>query len=1084
MMRLQLRLLGSPEVRLDGEPVSGFRSGKTQALLYYLALTGQQHMRPALAGLLWGAWPEKEARINLNQSLSNLRHLLGEHLRIDRHSVALHRSSVCWLDVEALDAEDVTLPQVIALLRGELLEGFCVHDAAEFEAWLRHERLRLRERALAVLHRLAEHHRAQGEWHSAIEATRYMLALEPWREETHRQLMLLLAHSGQRSAALAQYNLCCQALADELDIDPTDETTALYHAIRQGTDDPSPPSPTHPTVTPSHTTPFVGRAEELAQILQRLWDPACRLLTVMGPGGIGKTRLAAEATHRLADDFPDGVYWVDLQPAQNTEALISAIADALALTLAGRDDPTRQLLRSLRGKRLLLVLDNFEQLADSADVLSAVLQHCATIKLLVTSRVALHLQEEWLYPVSGLPYPSAEESGLAWADVEHFGAVQLFVEHVQRVRPDFSPAREQADLLRICRLVEGTPLALELAAAWARSLDCATIAAEIERNLTFLTSSLRNISQRHRSMSAVFAHSWALLSSAEQAVFPQLALFRGGFRREAAEAVTGATLPLLTSLVDQSLLRWQANGRYQMHELLRQYALNHMEHAAQPADQIHRRHAAYYLEFLHQRQAAILGRGQAQAADAIAAEWENIRMAWHWAVQHSQVEAIGDAIEALAMFCHMKGRYLDAARLYEAAQQGLPADVPAHRQVHALILSELGWVAIRLGQFERATHLFDACCALYRDLDLPPLPGQGTDPLLGLSTLASIRGDYAQAETLAQQACQTATRHHHVHNLQTAYYQLASIAYAGGNYAQAQQYAQAAYAACQQTGDEWFKAYCLNEMGRAALALGDDAAAQRHFEASYEGRRLFADPEGMALASRNLGEVALRQQQWTAAHDHFAHSVALYGKVDDKGGLAAAHNGAARVAVARGDVEAARAAFRQALTLAAEIHFTPLLLVILADVGQFLLTTAQTETGLALLALAQQQAAADQETKRLVDQQLRQAQTTLSPARLAAAVPPPDLATAVLVAQTALTIPPQPRAASHPATAQPLVEPLSAREMEVLQLLAQGLTNREIADRLTVVVGTVKAHNNSIFGKLGVTNRTQAAARARALKLL
>ena len=294
--------------------------------------------------------------------------------------------------------------------------------------------------------------------------------------------------------------------------------------------------------------------------------------------------------------------------------------------------------------------------------------------------------------------------------------------------------------------------------------------------------------------------------------------------------------------MDKSLLRWQANGRYQIHERLRQYAEKRLAQSAADAARIQGRHATYYLDFLHRRGQAILGGQQRQAATEIAADLDNIRTAWYWAAQHHMVEAIGQAIVALAMYWHIKGRYQDAVRMLEDALHYLKDISPAEQPARALLLSEMGWIAIRLGDFDKAEQVFNESDAIYRQLELSPLPGQGTDPLLGLRTLASIQGDYSQAEHLAQQARKIAADQIHLNNLQTANYQLASIAYAQGQYEQAQGYAQAAYTVCRQTGDHWFMAYCLNEMGRAAQALGDEAAARHHFEASYQLRESFHCP--------------------------------------------------------------------------------------------------------------------------------------------------------------------------------------------------------------------------------------------------
>jgi ATP/maltotriose-dependent transcriptional regulator MalT len=280
-------------------------------------------------------------------------------------------------------------------------------------------------------------------------------------------------------------------------------------------------------------------------------------------------------------------------------------------------------------------------------------------------------------------------------------------------------------------------------------------------------------------------------------------------------------------------------------------------------------------------------------------------------------------------------------------------------------------------------------------------------------------------------------------------------------------------------------AYCLGEMGHAARALGDYPAAQRHFEAGYALREQFADLEGMALALNNLGDVALRRRQYAAAHDLFTRSVALYRQINDKGGLATAVYGLGKTAVAQNQHATAQDQFRQALAIAADIQFTSLLLAILAAVGRFLWQIGRVEQALALLLLARDHAAANQETKTAVQRQLRHLRGAVSPALLTLTTAP-DLETAVALAQAELNSPlpptPSPPPPSPPANA--LVDPLTARELDVLRLLAQGLTNRQIAERLTVVIGTVKAHNNSIYSKLGANNRVQALARARKLGLI
>lgn len=393
---------------------------------------------------------------------------------------------------------------------------------------------------------------------------------------------------------------------------------------------------------------FIGRDDELRDISALMHNPLCRLLTLVGPGGIGKTRLALEIVSSQLGLFPDGVHIAYLQATPSADLLVSAVAEALDFRFQPDGDPQSQLINYLRYQSALLVLDNFEHLADGAAFVSDILAAATAVKLLVTSRERLSLQEEWVYEVRGLDCPAHDGE----PDIEGYGAVQLFVHSARRVSPHFRLTKLcKSPVVRICRLVGGMPLGIELASAWTRALPCEEIAREIERSLDVLETSARNVPPRHRNMRAVFAPTWHRLLEEEQHVFMKLSVFRGGFTREAAESVAGATMRTLRSLVDKSLVRLDGNGRYTLHELLRQYGAEQLHNSPPEQEQTLNLHRACYMALLARCEQMIVFRGQPkEALEIMENELENMRLAWQRAVLQGQFAEIARGAEGLWTF--------------------------------------------------------------------------------------------------------------------------------------------------------------------------------------------------------------------------------------------------------------------------------------------------------------------------------------------------------------------------------------------------------------------------------------------------
>ena len=417
--------------------------------------------------------------------------------------------------------------------------------------------------------------------------------------------------------------------------------------------------------------PFIGRERELAYLERCFEDPACRLLTLVGLGGSGKTRIAWEAASRVAIRFAQGVVFVPLAPLASPDFLVSTIASALGHKFHGDRSLREQLLDALSQRDLLLVLDNFEHALADVDLVADLLRAAPGVRVLVTSRERLNLREEWVFDITGLDYPLADDD----PHVERYSAVQLFVERARRVKADFRLTRENLpDVIHLCRLVEGLPLGLELAASWTRSLSCRAIATEIERNLDLLSTYLRDWPEKHRSLRAVFAHSWTLLSPHERRTLESLAVFRGGFRLEAAQAVCGADVATLAGLVDKGLLRVWPGDRYDMHRLVQRYALEQLE-AAGLGDQMREAHSAHFAAHVAARTADLKGGRQLEAIRENHSEFDNLLAAWNWAVQRRDVARISAMLEGYSLTWMLRGCWQEFDDLSEAAARQF-AEVP------------------------------------------------------------------------------------------------------------------------------------------------------------------------------------------------------------------------------------------------------------------------------------------------------------------------------------------------------------------------------------------------------------------------
>jgi predicted ATPase/DNA-binding SARP family transcriptional activator len=680
-----LTLLGAFELTRDGVPVTRFHSDKVRALLAYLATeSARPHARASLAALLWPEQPDAAALRNLSQTLVRLREVLGP---TDPAPLHVTWQAIQWLPdaatvdvalftrlVRSADTDD--LARAAALYRGEFLAGFSLPGCEAFEEWLLLLREQLQQQALAGLHALAERHLAAQHWAHAAAAAQRQIELDRWREDAYRQHMRALVGGGDRAAALAVYQRCAQILHDDLGLAPDDETAALGAAIRAGEiaggGPASPLAPTLGQTLPSPLTPLVGRADELTRIGGLLRDADTRLVTLVGVGGAGKTRLALASAWMLREDFADGVGWASLagitpavDAALQPDTLAAAVGVGLGLAFDGRRAPLDELRHTLAQRDLLLVLDNCEHLPVAAFA-QELLAAAPRLRLLATSRARLDVAGEILVRLEGLPVPEAGAD-----DPAGYAGVHLFLAQAQRHVPDFG--HDPADLaaaVRLCRLLSGLPLGIELAARWVGHYTCDEIATEIQADLDFLAVQGGAAPDRQRSLQAAFAYSWAMLRDVERQALARLAIFRGSFDRVAAQAVATTRVTTLAALVDASLLRHLGVGRYGFHELVRQFAAARLADLGE-AEALAEQHANYYLDLLAGQEAALYGDAPQTAAAVIRDAADNVRQAWSWAVEHGAWDAIARSLPALRQYARLDGLFYENAPRVAAAAERL-----------------------------------------------------------------------------------------------------------------------------------------------------------------------------------------------------------------------------------------------------------------------------------------------------------------------------------------------------------------------------------------------------------------------------
>lgn len=943
---LKIYTLGDLHILRDGEPVKSLRSRKAQALLVYLACTAKSHAREVLAGLFWSESPSSRAMSNLRDVTHALRTSVEPYLAITRYSIALNPEAKVWVDVAELDGtlaalreggetirKDITrkAEAALALYQKDFLEGFYLRGAQGFEEWLGVERERIRLATLDAYILLVKHLGTESNYRKGIHYARRALELEPLMEVGHQQLMRMLALSGRTSEALLQYENCRQVLQKELGVEPSEETQALYESLLKGEKLPGAHTKRAPHNLQLPLSNLIGRDEELTQIAAQLEDPKCRLLTLIGVGGIGKTQLGLHTAAEVIDRYPDGVWLVELAAFGEVEMLADEIAAVFGVSSQEAKSGigvTKILIDYLTDKTLLLVLDNCEHLIEAcASFADKLLSGCPKVKILATSREAFGIKEERLYQVSPLSLPPQKVS-LNGDEIEKYPAIQLFIERAATAQPGFQLNEDNRPVLaEICWQLEGIPLAIELAAARVKVISLEQIADRLQDRFRLLTGGPRTALPRHQTLQATMDWSYGLLPELEQALLRRLSVFSGGMTLKAAEEVVSfgevekqGILDLLSNLVDKSLVLVEDQGarvRYGMLETVRQYG-QQMLYEEGEVEEARRRHANFFVQLAERADEGLRDIRQVESMNLLEAEHDNLRGALRWATDNGETDLAFRLVGALGWFWFLGGYWKESWRWFQISNEMAPGSDPVIRA--KAICRAVGLEIIRgnlIGTVELVEEAIDICreaghkeglawslnlmgqaktwSNAEMDQALPYLSESvdlfnelGNDWGIGLGKryigqVVEFQGEYERGINLQKEGVENFDRVGDAWNGAHSLFLLGGSATRNNDYALAEWAYEQSLVKCSIIEDKVMEAHALRGLAQLALQKGDRTHVEELFREALEIFQKIGDENCAAAALRGLGEVAQRKEDFTQAAELLGQSLLLYKRlgVDD-----------------------------------------------------------------------------------------------------------------------------------------------------------------------------------------------------------
>lgn len=884
-----VRLLGPPRY-LGGRGVHDLPLDRSTYLLTLLCCRGSLTREEAVA-FFWPDEPLKVARHNLSQLLYRCRQLpWGGSFESRAQQLLWWGESDVARFREACRAR--SFEEALEHYEGGLLGGAHPPDLPDFDAWLELERRDLQSAWGEAVQRRAAQLEQGGRYAEAAGWLKALLKVEPLADGALQSFLRLAALSGQRDEALSFYSSLRRSLEHTYDLTPPEETERLAQALRRGGLTGAAPPPqgiAAPPALPEPTEVLVGRGGELADLSAWAASPTRRLLTLLGPGGVGKTRLALEVGRAQAGPSAAGATFVPLVGVTSGEGLLSQLAAALQLPPGASGEVWAQVLTQLRREPRLLILDNAEDLTEAADTLYDLLEQTPLTKVLVTTRVRLNLPAEEVYELAGLDVPAPEAP-----DAHAYGALQLLVQKARQADARFCLTDDQLPAaVRICRAVGGLPLGIALAVSWVRAMPLAEIAQSLQDNLGLLREEAvrTGSAPRHHSMAAVLETSWAHLSAAEQLGLTHLAVFQGPFDRQAALEVAKVPLSALLALAQKSLLQVSRApfGRFSLHPLVQRFV---QRKAGGAQNDLVARHSGYYTAFVVARADALLGAQQAEAFAAIGAELGNVRAAWEALVRARDLTRVAALIDPLVRFYGLRGE-LHEARSFLQQVCAVAAD---HPLLLARARTHLGWFSDLLGEHASAQDALRESEAVFRE-GRKPLERALCLFYIGETAYRQHRLEAAErayregleiTDPLVPTLRQTLLR-------AELYAALGRAAYQRDDLGSAQAHGEAALALLRDNGARGALALCLSDLGLVALAFGRPRRAARYLEESLALLRDLRSPLGTARALNNLANLFYEERAYDQAAAHLSEALRLFEALGDLYGAALADYNLGRV---------------------------------------------------------------------------------------------------------------------------------------------------------------------------------------------